>query len=112
MSSQWRQPDLRAGCGDAGRVGPAPDGAADAVAGRVAGIVFGALDGCSPHDGVTPLDVVRDHLGDSPVPVAYGLAAGHSPAASEVVNMALPLGIRVRLDATGGRLAALEAAVV
>jgi muramoyltetrapeptide carboxypeptidase len=78
----------------------------------VAGIVFGTFDGCSPHDGVTPLDVLRDHLRDCPVPVAYGLAAGHSAAVSDVVNMALPLGIRVRLDATGGRLVALEAAVV
>lgn len=78
---------------------------------EVAGIVFGTFDGCAPHDGVTPLDVLRDHLRECRVPVAYGLAAGHSPAASEVVNMALPLGVRVRLDATAGRLMALEAAV-
>ncbi|HWP66440.1 MAG TPA: LD-carboxypeptidase [Candidatus Limnocylindria bacterium] len=77
----------------------------------VAGVVFGTFETCAAHDGVTPLDVVRDHFADARVPVAYGLAAGHSPAPSEVVNMALPLGIRVRLDATGGRLAALEAAV-
>ena len=28
----------------------------------VAGIVFGTLDGCSSHDGITPLDVVREYL--------------------------------------------------
>ena len=78
---------------------------------EIAGIVFGTFDGCSAHDGVTALDVLRDHLRESPVPVAYGLPAGHSPAVSDVVNMALPLGIHVRLDATAGRLMALEAAV-
>jgi muramoyltetrapeptide carboxypeptidase len=77
----------------------------------VSGIVFGTLDGCTPHDGITPLDVVRDHLTDSQVPVAYGLSAGHSSATVEVPNMALPLGVRVRLDATRGRLTALEPAV-
>ena len=78
----------------------------------VSGVVFGRLDGCAPHDGVTPLDVVRDHLGESRFPVAYGLSAGHSPAMADVPNMALALGARVRLDATRGRLTALEAAVV
>jgi muramoyltetrapeptide carboxypeptidase len=78
----------------------------------VAGVVFGALDGCATHDGMAPLDVVQDHFAESPYPVACGLAAGHSPAAAEVVNMALPLGVRVELDATGGRLTALEPAVV
>jgi muramoyltetrapeptide carboxypeptidase len=78
---------------------------------RVVGVVFGSLDGCTPHDDVTPLDVVRDHFAESPFPVAYGLKAGHSAAAADVVNMALPFGVRVRLDATRGRLTALEAAV-
>jgi muramoyltetrapeptide carboxypeptidase len=78
----------------------------------VAGVVFGTLDGCTPHDGITPLDVVRDHFAESPYPVAYGMKAGHSAAAAEVVNMALPFGVRVQLDATRGQLTALEAAVV
>jgi muramoyltetrapeptide carboxypeptidase len=74
----------------------------------VAGVVFGTLDGCSAHDGVEPLDVVREHFADGSIPVAYGVRAGHSAAPADVVNMALPLGVRVRLDATRGRLAALE----
>jgi muramoyltetrapeptide carboxypeptidase len=77
----------------------------------VAGVVFGTLEGCGAHDGVTPLDVVREHFADSPYPVALGLAAGHSSAASHVTNMALPLGVQVELDATKGRLIALEPAV-
>jgi muramoyltetrapeptide carboxypeptidase LdcA involved in peptidoglycan recycling len=55
--------------------------------------------------------VVREHFADSPYPVALGLAAGHSSAASHVTNMALPLGVQVELDATKGRLLALEPAV-
>jgi muramoyltetrapeptide carboxypeptidase len=78
---------------------------------RVSGVVFGRLDGCASHDGITPLDVVRDHFAESPFPVAYGLSAGHSLAMADVPNMALPLGVRVRLDATRGRLTALEAPV-
>jgi muramoyltetrapeptide carboxypeptidase len=82
-------------------------GALDAVA----GVVFGRLEGCGAHDGVTPLDVVRDHFAESPYPVAFGMAAGHSAAASEVTNMALPLGVRVALDATQGHVIACESAV-
>jgi muramoyltetrapeptide carboxypeptidase len=78
----------------------------------VAGVVFGTLDGCTPHDDVTPLDVVRDHFAESPYPVACGVKAGHSASATEVTNMALPFGVRVQLDATRGQLAALEPAVV
>lgn len=77
----------------------------------VSGVVFGTLDGCAPHDGVTALDVVRDHFAESPFPVAFGLSAGHSAATAEVPNMALPLGVRVRFDATRGHLSALEPAV-
>lgn len=78
----------------------------------VAGVVFGRLDTCTAHDGVTPLDVVRDHFAESPYPVACGLAAGHSTAASDVTNLALALGVRVELDATRGYLMAHESAVV
>lgn len=74
----------------------------------VAGVVFGTLDGCKPYEGVTPLDVVRDHFAESPYPVAFGLPAGHSMAGANVTNLALPLGVRVEIDTEHGRLRALE----
>jgi muramoyltetrapeptide carboxypeptidase len=77
----------------------------------VAGVVFGTLDTCAAHDGVSPLDVVREHFADSPYPVAFGLAAGHSARAANVENLALPFGVLVELDADGGRLRACEPAV-
>jgi muramoyltetrapeptide carboxypeptidase len=77
----------------------------------VAGVVFGTLERCAPESGTTPLDVVREHFAASPYPVAAGLAAGHAAATSAVTNLALPLGVRVELDADRGRLLALEAPV-
>jgi muramoyltetrapeptide carboxypeptidase len=77
----------------------------------VAGVVFGHLEGCTAHDGVTPLDVVREHFAESSYPVACGLAAGHVAGVAAVTNMALPFGVRVVLDATQGQVVAREAAV-
>lgn len=77
----------------------------------VAGVVFGTMATCPPMDGVCPLDVVRDCFADAPYPVGFGVAAGHH-ADADADNLALPLGVRVTLDTTRGRLAALEPAVV
>lgn len=79
---------------------------------RVAGVVFGAMGGCSPLDDVGPLEVARECFADAAFPVGFGLAAGHDPAERDVENLALPLGIRVVLDTDTGTLRALEAAVV
>ena len=79
---------------------------------RPAGVVFGTMDACHPLDGVSPIDVVRDLFADAPYPVALGLPAGHTSAATGVENLALPLGVEVELDAGVGRLGACEPAVV
>ena len=78
----------------------------------VAGVVFGTMATCRSHDGVSAVDVVRQFFAGAPYPVGFGLAAGHDPAAAGVENLALPLGVRVVVDTEGGRLAALEPAVV
>ena len=79
---------------------------------RVAGVVFGTMASCPPIDGVGPLDVVRACCGDLDCPVAFGLPAGHDPSGAGCENLALPFGVEVELDADGGRLRALEPAVV
>lgn len=79
---------------------------------ELAGLVFGAMDACPTIDGVGPLEVIRACCGNLPYPVAFGLSAGHTLADNACENLALPLGIDVELDTAGGRLTALEAAVV
>ena len=82
---------------------------------HVAGVVFGTLSTCPVVDGIGPLEVVRSCFADAPYPVGFGLPAGHHASdAAELdgENLALPLGVRVTLDTTRGRLAALEPAVV
>ena len=78
---------------------------------RVAGVVFGTMEACRTLDGVCAVDVVREAFADAPYPVALGLPAGHAVADTDVENLALPLGVRVELDADAGRVIALEAAV-
>jgi muramoyltetrapeptide carboxypeptidase len=78
----------------------------------VAGVVFGTMATCRGHAGVGALEVVRDFFADAPYPVGFGLASGHDDAPSDIENLALPLGATVSLDVKGGRLAALEPAVV
>jgi muramoyltetrapeptide carboxypeptidase len=79
---------------------------------RVAGVVFGTMAACPPVDGVGPLDVVRACCADLACPIAFGVPSGHDPRTAAVENMALPFGVQVELDATAGRLVALEGAVV
>ena len=79
---------------------------------RAAGVVFGTMEACRTLDGVTAIDVIRDVFADAPYPVGIGVPAGHSAAHTDVENLALPFGVRVELDVEGGRLAALESAVV
>jgi muramoyltetrapeptide carboxypeptidase len=80
----------------------------------VAGVVFGTMATCPPVDGVCPLDVVRECFADAPYPVGFGVPAGHhvgGTTGADGENLALPLGVRVTLDTTRGRLTALEPAV-
>jgi muramoyltetrapeptide carboxypeptidase len=78
---------------------------------RVAAVVVGDLVGCEePADSrvVSPsaAAVVGERLAGLRVPVALGAPIGHGSR-----NLALPYGVRVRLDAAAGTLLALEGAV-
>lgn len=79
---------------------------------RAAGVVFGTMEACRALDGVTAIDVIRDVFADAAYPVGLGVPAGHSAAHADVENLALPFGVQVELDVDGGKLAALESAVV
>ena len=70
------------------------------VAGAVAGVLVGTLEGCeAPGADYDAESVVAERLAGWGVPVVMGFPAGHG-----LGNMALPLGQRCRLDATEGRL--------
>lgn len=76
---------------------------------RLAGLVFGTMAACPPVNGVGPFDVVRACCEDLSCPIGAGLPAGHNPGGD---NLALAFGVQVELDTAGGRLRALEPAVV
>lgn len=72
----------------------------------VAAVIVGQMVGCEPPEdrpsaGVR--DVLIDRLGDLGVPVITGLAAGHVDH-----QLALPLGVRVRVDGDAGRVEFLD----
>lgn len=77
----------------------------------VKGVVFGDMKGCAPgiDDDYALEDVLREALAGLDVPVAIGVSSGHTPHP----NVTLPLGVRARLECTGGeaRFAVLEAPV-
>lgn len=72
---------------------------------RMAGIALGDFVDCRParEDHPTALEVARERLGDLGVPVAAGFPVGHGARNQPVV-----LGRPYRLDASAGRLEALE----
>ena len=77
----------------------------------VKGFVLGEFPNSEPSvkGGPTVLDVVQKMLRPLDVPIVFGAAIGHT----ERPMLTLPLGVRVRLAASGeGRLAMLEPAVV
>ena len=77
---------------------------------EVRGIVLGEFPDAGPPDGspVSIKDVCRRILAPLRVPIVYGAPVGHTPRPM----LTLPLGVRVRLHATGeGRLDILEPAV-
>jgi len=74
---------------------------------RIRGIVLGQFIGCEPRDGrYTADEVLRELATATGVPCASGFPIGHAD-----VNEAVPLGVRVRLEADVARLTFLEAAV-
>jgi len=75
---------------------------------HVAGVIFGEMPGCfeNSDDPSFLLSVIEDIFAEYSYPVGFGLPAGHGGE-----NFTLPLGVRVRLDATQRSLTFLESAV-
>jgi len=76
----------------------------------VKGIVLGEFPESEPPDGSTVNinEVCKRILGPLRIPIIYGAPVGHTPRPM----LTLPLGVSVRLHATGeGRLDILEPAV-
>lgn len=76
---------------------------------NVAGVVFGEMSGClgDDNDPALLLAVIADMFSDYSYAVGFGLPAGHGGE-----NLALPLGVQVRLDTQQQALAFLESAVL
>jgi len=73
----------------------------------LAGIVLGDFTGCEEREAdYGSAEVLRSLAQQTGLPCAAGFAIGHG-----TVNLPVPLGARVRLDATAGRLEFLEALV-
>jgi muramoyltetrapeptide carboxypeptidase len=74
---------------------------------RIRGIVLGSFTHCEERDAdYSSQDVLRDMAAATGLPCAAGFPIGHGDA-----NEAVPLGVRVRLDATACSLTFLESAV-
>jgi muramoyltetrapeptide carboxypeptidase len=77
-----------------------------AVFRKVRGIVLGSFSGCEEREAdYTSTDVLRALAEETGLPCAAGFPIGHGD-----INEAVPLGVRVRLDANAKRLSFLEAA--
>lgn len=75
---------------------------------RLAGVIFGEMQSCrgETSDPALLFSVITDVFADYDYPVGFGLPSGH-----EGENLALPLGIRARLDMDHQTLTFLEPAV-
>ncbi len=75
---------------------------------RVAGVVFGAIR--APSDDAAEarltMEFVRQQTSELRCPVLFGIEAGHGTE-----NLALPLGLTVRIDGARGRMVVAESAV-
>lgn len=76
--------------------------------GKYKGVILGSFTGCLPlrGSGIGLLDVFDHYFENLGVPVLSGYAAGHQPD-----QATLPIGARVRLDATAKRISIIEAPV-
>jgi muramoyltetrapeptide carboxypeptidase len=75
---------------------------------KVRGIALGTFTACEQRDsGYTSVEVLRDLAAATALPCAAGFPIGHGDD-----NEPVPLGARVRLDATARTLTFLEAAVL
>lgn len=74
---------------------------------RISGVVLGSFTHCEEREeSYTSQEVLRDLTVATGLPCAAGFPIGHGD-----VNEPVPLGVRVRLDATASRLTFLEPAV-
>ena len=74
---------------------------------QISGIVLGSFTGCEERDeSFTAEELLRELAVATGLPCAAGFPIGHGD-----VNEAVPLGVRVHLDATAHRLTFLEPAV-
>jgi muramoyltetrapeptide carboxypeptidase len=78
---------------------------------KARGIVFGRMVDCVDHSGTryTLSDVIHNSLRDLDIPVVYGFPSGHQ--AANDLNITLPLGVSVTLDADKTSLTVNESAV-
>ncbi|MGE5215561.1 MAG: LD-carboxypeptidase, partial [Chloroflexota bacterium] len=72
----------------------------------VAGVVFGDFNECEDEGSRGVRAIVAELFHDAPYPVVMGLSAGHGPE-----NIALPFGVKMRLDGGAAMLELLEAPV-
>ncbi len=73
---------------------------------QVRGIVLGEFSGCEEKDAeYSSAEVLRELAAGTGLPCAAGFPVGHGSQ-----NQAVPLGVRVRLDASARRLTFLESA--
>ncbi|MBN2097034.1 MAG: LD-carboxypeptidase [Candidatus Omnitrophica bacterium] len=78
---------------------------------RIKGIIFGKMLDCLDHSGkkYTIQDILNDILPDLDVPIIYGFPSGHR--GREEMDITLPFGVSVTLDANVPKLIVNEPAV-
>jgi muramoyltetrapeptide carboxypeptidase len=68
---------------------------------KIKGIIFGRMIDCVDHSGkeYSVRDILEDALRDVDVPILYGFPSGHRDTVATDINITLPLGVNVTLDA-------------
>jgi muramoyltetrapeptide carboxypeptidase len=74
---------------------------------NLAGLVCGDFIRCEGDGSREVVDIIKELFADAAFPVVTGFPAGHGDE-----NLALPFGVRMRLDATRGTLSLLESPVI
>jgi muramoyltetrapeptide carboxypeptidase len=74
---------------------------------KLAGLVLGQFSNCSGEGARGLREIVEDLFQKAPYPVVMGMPAGHGDE-----HIALPFGVRMRLDGSHGTLSLLESPVV
>jgi muramoyltetrapeptide carboxypeptidase len=74
---------------------------------RLAGVVFGDFTNCEGEGPRDVCSIIAELFGQAPYPVVMGLPAGHGTE-----NLALPFGVKMRLDGENATLEMLESPVL